>query len=97
MAKKQSLKFNSSVNTKGVYRSLSQIRRLYGPAKTLGAKEDEIIVSDHALENAGVYSLLQHSMMLGQMPQSSFMGYAALQQLSQNALIAHVFQFHAKT
>ena len=67
--------------------SLAQIKKMYAPARTLGASEEIQLACDHALEDAGVYGLLQHSINLGQMPLSSFMGYGALQQMCQNALI----------
>lgn len=64
------------------------IRKLYGPARTLGAPEEVRVAMDHALENAGLYSLLQHGIDLGVYGSSAnFLGYAALQNIAQNGLI----------
>lgn len=67
--------------------TLKEVRRRYGPPVTLGAPEDARMACDSQLEACGVYSLLQHSFMLGQMPQAQFLGYGTLQQISQNGLI----------
>lgn len=72
--------------------SPARARTLYSPAVTLGASEEVRIACDSALQDAGVYNLLAHSIMMGQMPLTSFMGYAALQQLQQNSLIRTLIQ-----
>lgn len=69
-----------------------QAKRLFSPALTLGAPDDVRTASDSALQEAGVFALIQHSMNLGQMPLISFMGYAALQQIQQNSLIRTLIQ-----
>ena len=92
MAQRKKVKIDSTV---GVFAradrvkkmSLSQVRKAFAPQKTLGVSDDEYIACDHALESAGFYSLLQHSINMGQMPVGQFMGYGALQQLAQNSLI----------
>ena len=57
------------------------------PADTLGKPDDDTTTAqDHAISNA--VTLLGHSLDLGQMPSvMSFMGYPALQDISQNGLI----------
>lgn len=67
--------------------SLKQVRKAFAPQKTLGVSDGEYMACDHALESSGFYSLLQHSINLGQLPAGQFMGYGALQQLAQNSLI----------
>lgn len=67
--------------------SLRQVRKAFAPQKTLGVTEDEYMACDSALNDSGFYSLLQHSINLGQMPLGQFMGYGALQQLAQNSLL----------
>lgn len=63
-------------------------REMFAPARTLGAPEDMRLAQDAALEAAGVYSLIQHSMELGIWSGSTqFMGYAALQQIAQHGLL----------
>lgn len=80
------LRMSSSVGT-GYAVDSAMARRMYGPAKTLGANEDVQIAVDNALDESGVYSLLAHSINMGSMPITQFMGYGALQQLAQNGLI----------
>lgn len=72
--------------------TLSDIRKWYGPAQTLGAPEGERLAMDGALADSGLYSMLQQgveSAMLrgdgGGFPR--FMGYGLLQNLAQNGLI----------
>lgn len=65
----------------------AEVRRLYGPPLTLGAPEEARMALDSQLEECGVYSLLQHSFAMGQMPQTQFLGYGTLQQIAQNGLI----------
>lgn len=67
--------------------TVDEIRRRYGPPATLGAPEDVRMACDNQLEACGVYSLLQHSYAMGQMPQAQFMGYSTLQQIAQNGLL----------
>lgn len=67
--------------------TLAETKILYGPAMTLGAPEEVRVACDSQLEQTGVYSLLQHSFALGQMPQTQFLGYGVLQQISQNGMI----------
>lgn len=67
----------------------TEIKKIYGPAKTLGAPKEAVLAMDHAFDNSGAYTLLQHAMDMGQGPglAPSFMGYAALSSLTQNGLI----------
>lgn len=69
--------------------TLDEVRRAYGPPATLGApNEDAVIAMDHAMEDRGVYTLLQHGFELGQYGAcSNFLGYGALQNIAQNGLI----------
>lgn len=67
--------------------TVSEIRERFKPAKTLGAPEDIQIAMDSQLEECGAYSLLQHSFELGMAGPTQFMGYGALQTISQNGLI----------
>ena len=60
---------------------------IYAPPDTLGAPEGAKIAMDAQLHETGVYSLLQHALDMGQVPGSQFLGYAALQSLTQNGLI----------
>lgn len=62
-------------------------RQLYKPAKTLGASQEVQMACDDALEANGIYSLLAHTLNMGSMPVTQFMGYGALQNLAQNGLI----------
>lgn len=64
-----------------------EIRALYGPARTLGASEETRLAMDSQLEADGVYTLLQHTLQLGQAAAPQFLGYGALQNISQNGLI----------
>lgn len=69
--------------------TLDEVRRAYGPPATLGApNEDAVIAMDHAMEDRGVYTLLQHGFELGMYGAcSNFLGYGALQNIAQNGLI----------
>jgi len=67
--------------------TVEEVRHLYGPPVTLGTPDDVRVACDSQLEQSGVYTLLQHSFALGQMPQAQFMGYGTLQQIAQNGLI----------
>ena len=67
--------------------TLAETKEIYGPALTLGAPEEVRMACDSQLEQTGVYSLLQHSFALGQMPQTQFLGYGVLQQIAQNGMI----------
>lgn len=67
--------------------TLDQIRECYGPARTLGAPSGARLAMDSQLEADGVYTLLQHTLQLGQAAAPQFMGYGALQNISQNGLI----------
>ncbi|MCH5277750.1 MAG: DUF1073 domain-containing protein [Desulfovibrionaceae bacterium] len=64
-----------------------EIRAMYGPARTLGAPDDVRMAMDSQLDSCGVYSLMQHSFELGMGVTPQFMGYGALQNISQNGLI----------
>ena len=64
-----------------------EVRHIYGPARTLGAGEDVRLAMDGQLEADGVYTLLQHTLQLGQGAAPQFMGYGALQNIAQNGLI----------
>ena len=66
-----------------------EVRRLFGPPATLGApNEDAVLAMDHAMEERGVYGLLQHGFELGQYGAcSNFLGYGALQNIAQNGLV----------
>lgn len=65
----------------------AEVKQRYGLPLTLGTPEDVRVACDNQLEQCGVYSLLQHSFALGQMPQAQFLGYGVLQQIAQNALV----------
>ena len=69
--------------------TLDEVRRAYGPPATLGAPNEETVLAmDRAMEDRGVYTLLQHGFELGQYGAcSNFMGYGALQNIAQNGLI----------
>ena len=73
-----------------------QAERLYRSAHTLGAPDEVRLACDSALQDAGVFSLIAHSINLGQMPLISFMGYAALQQIQQNSLIRTLIKVPAR-
>ena len=66
-----------------------EVRRVFGPPATLGAPNEETVLAmDHAMEERGVYGLLQHGFELGQYGAcSNFLGYGALQNIAQNGLI----------
>lgn len=64
-----------------------EVRRLYGPARTLGAGDDARMAMDGQLEEDGVYTLLQHTLQMGQAAAPQFLGYGALQNIAQNGLI----------
>lgn len=65
-----------------------ELRKMYGPAQTLGAPKDVRMAMDSALDSAGFYSLLQHGFEMGQFGGvSNFLGYAALQNIAQNGLV----------
>jgi len=67
--------------------TLDDVREVYGPAQTLGAPEDVRVAMDSQLYDSGVYSLIQHTLELGQMPMAEFVGYGMLQTMSQNGLL----------
>lgn len=67
--------------------TFDEVRRAYGPAKTLGAPEDERLAMDSRLADSGAYSLIQHTLELGMGVGPQFMGYGALQNIAQNGLI----------
>lgn len=69
--------------------TLDEVRSKYGPPATLGApNEDAVMAMDRAMEDRGVYTLLQHGFELGQYGAcSNFLGYGALQNIAQNGLI----------
>lgn len=72
--------------------TIAEVRHRYAPPQTLGTPEEVRMACDAQLESAGVYSLLQHSLSMGQMPISSFLGYGTLQQISQNGVIRACIQ-----
>lgn len=66
------------------------VRRMYGPARTLGAPKDHQLAMDGALESCGAYGLIQSSMGMGcalGTGNPGFLGYAFLSTLAQNGLI----------
>lgn len=67
--------------------TLDEVRRLYGPAYTLGAPDAVHVAMDAQLDEAGIYTLIQHTCQLGQAPLTQFVGYGMLQQMSQNGLL----------
>lgn len=69
--------------------TLDEVRRAYGPPATLGAPNEEAkLAMDRAMEDRGVYTLLQHGFELGVYGAcSNFLGYGALQNVAQNGLI----------
>ena len=69
--------------------TLDEVRSKYGPPATLGAPNEEAkLAMDHAMEERGVYSLLQHGFEMGMYGAcSNFLGYGALQNIAQNGLI----------
>lgn len=64
-----------------------EIRKYYGPAQTLGAGDEIRLAMDAQLETDGVYTLLQHTLQLGQGAAPQFLGYGALQNIAQNGLV----------
>lgn len=71
----------------GVPLTPDEVRRLYGPPRTLGASEEVRLALDSQLAEGGVYTLLQHTFQLGQAAAPQFMGYGALQTMAQNGLL----------
>lgn len=71
----------------GVPPTLDEVRRMFGPAFTLGAGEKERLAQDSQLAEGGVYTLLQHTFELGQAAAPQFVGYGALQNMAQNGLL----------
>lgn len=71
----------------GVPLTPDEVRRLYGPPRTLGASEETRLALDSQLADGGVYTLLQHTFQLGQAAAPQFMGYGALQNMAQNGLL----------
>ena len=68
--------------------TIGEVRRMYAPPQTLGAPESVRMAMDSAFDATGGYSLLQHSLALGQYGAlASFMGYGALQNIAQNGLV----------
>ncbi len=67
--------------------TVDDVRAVYGPAQTLGAPEEVRVAMDSQLYDSGVYSLIQHTVELGQMPMAEFVGYGMLQSMSQNGLL----------
>ena len=63
------------------------IRTMFGPPKTLGAPDDVQLAMDARLADSGIYSLLQHTLETGMGVAPQFMGYGALQNLTQNGMI----------
>ncbi|WP_338805101.1 DUF1073 domain-containing protein [Xenorhabdus griffiniae] len=66
-----------------------EVKDIYGPAKTLGTPKEVMLAMDASLSSVGAYSLIHHAWEHGQgyALGPSFMGYAALSSLTQNALI----------
>lgn len=77
----------SSIFSSPVAMTVEEVKKLYGLPQTLGTPEDVRVACDSQLEDCGVFSLLQHSFAMGQMPQAQFLGYGVLQQIAQNGLI----------
>ena len=69
--------------------TLDEVRLKYGPPATLGAPNEETVLAmDRAMEDRGVYTLLQHGFEMGMYGAcSNFLGYGALQNIAQNGLI----------
>ena len=67
--------------------TLEEVRARYRPARTLGAPEDVQLAADASLAASGMYSLLQHTLEIGQGVLPEFMGYGALQNLSQQGMM----------
>ena len=66
-----------------------EVSRVWGPPATLAAPKgsERALALDSALDEAGVYSLIQHSRELGVWGVGAFMGYGALQQVAQSGII----------
>ena len=76
------------ISAPGRVPTLDDVRRAYGPPATLGAPQDKVLAMDRAMEDGGVYSLLQHSLQMGLYGgASNFMGYGALQGIAQNGMV----------
>lgn len=77
------------LQTPGYIPTIDEIKAVYGPAKTLGTPKKVTMAADHAMSGGGAYTLLQHAFEMGQGfgGAPSFMGYAALSNISQNGLI----------
>lgn len=67
--------------------TLDEVRKRYGPPKTLGCSKDRCLAMDSALSDSGVYTLLQHTFELGMAMPPQFLGYGMLQGIAQNGLI----------
>ena len=68
--------------------TVAEVRQKYAPPMTLGASKEVRLAMDNALADSGAYSLLQHTIAMGVYgAMSSFLGYGALQNISQNGLI----------
>jgi len=66
-----------------------EIRRIFGPARTLGANLEVQGAADSQLAGAGVYSLIQHSFEAGLgLGATPFPGYPFLAGLTQNGLVS---------
>jgi len=77
----------SSLFSSPVTLTVEEVKQRYRPPLTLGTPDDVRMACDSQLEDCGVFSLLQHSFAMGQMPQAQFLGYGVLQQIAQNGLI----------
>ena len=71
----------------------SEIKKMYVPARTLAVPQDSAdevwLAADARIEACGGYTLLQHAFSMGQPPLGAkFIGYPALQELTQNALVS---------
>lgn len=69
--------------------TLDEVRSVWGPPATLAAPKGSELAGamDSALDEGGLYSLIQHSRDLGVWGVGAFMGYGALQQIAQSGLI----------
>lgn len=63
------------------------IRRMYGPPRTLGCTKETRLAMDSALADTGIYTLMQHTFEMGMAMPPQFLGYGMLQNISQNGLI----------
>ena len=78
----------SAAQQRAALPSIEDIRKRYAPPVTLGCSDEDRKIIDLALDAAGVYSVLRHSLTgasFACFPQ--FMGYGALQNLAQNGMI----------